>query len=72
MNWNKWVRQGHRWVSIAFTLVSAAIFLALGLGNQPAEWVYMLPLLPLLLLVLTGLYLFALPYLSRRRPLEKT
>lgn len=71
MNWNKWVRQGHRWVSIAFTLVSAAIFLALGLGKQPAEWVYFLPLLPLLLLVVTGLYLFVLPYISKPRTAEK-
>lgn len=66
MNWNKWVRQGHRWISIIFTLMSASIFAALGLGHEPAEWVYMLPLLPLFLLVVTGLYLFALPYLARR------
>ncbi|PKP80240.1 MAG: hypothetical protein CVT79_15365 [Alphaproteobacteria bacterium HGW-Alphaproteobacteria-18] len=71
MNWNKWVRQGHRWVSIAFTLVSAGIFLALGLGEQPAEWIYMLPLLPLFLLVVTGLYLFVLPYAARGRAPEK-
>lgn len=71
MNWNKWVRQGHRWVSIAFTLVSAGIFLALGLGEEPAEWVYFLPLLPLFLLVITGLYLFVLPYISRGRAPER-
>jgi ABC-type polysaccharide/polyol phosphate export permease len=64
---NKWVRQFHRWVSIAFTLVVAAIFAALGLGKQVVQWVYYLPLLPLALLVLTGLYLFALPYVAKRR-----
>jgi ABC-type polysaccharide/polyol phosphate export permease len=57
-----WVRQAHRLVSIAFTIVSAAIFIALGLGRQPAQWVYFLPLLPLALLVLSGLYMFFLPY----------
>ena len=37
-----------------------------------AEWVYLSPLLPLALLLLTGLYLFALPYLSRRRAAGRT
>ena len=67
MSWNKWIRQVHRWLSIAFTAVVLAIFGALGLGEEPAEWVYFLPLPPLALLLLTGLYLFALPYAARRR-----
>ncbi|WP_421917133.1 hypothetical protein [Mesorhizobium sp.] len=67
MNWNKWFRQVHRWLSIIFTLVVAAIWIALGLGRQPAQWVYFLPLLPLAFLLLTGLYLFALPYASKWR-----
>lgn len=67
MNWNKWIRQTHRWVSIAFVLVVAGIFAALGLGQQPAQWVYLLPLLPLALLAASGLYLFVLPYLPGRR-----
>jgi len=29
MNWNKWVRQIHRWVSIAFTVTVIANFVAL-------------------------------------------
>ena len=66
MNWNRWVRQAHRWISILFTLMSAGIFVALGFGQEPAEWVYMMPLLPLFLLVVSGLYMFALPYLARR------
>lgn len=66
MNWNRWIRQGHRWVTIVFTLAVAANFIALGFG-EPAEWVYMLPLLPLALLLFSGLYLFALPYASRSR-----
>lgn len=67
MTWNKWIRQFHRWMSVAFTLVVAAIFSALGLGREPEEWVYFLPLFPLALLLLTGVYLFALPYATRWR-----
>ena len=67
MNWNKWIRQTHRWLSMAFSLIVAAIFVLLGMGTQPAEWVYFLPLFPLALLMLTGLYMFALPYLAKRR-----
>ena len=66
MTWNWWTRQVHRWVSIAFTAVSAAIFIALAFGQRPAQWVYYLPLFPLALLVLTGLYMFALPYIAKR------
>jgi hypothetical protein len=64
---NKWIRQFHRWTSIVFTAVVAGIFAALGLGKQPAEWVYFLPLFPLALLALTGLYMFFLPYAAKRR-----
>lgn len=67
MNWNVWIRQFHRWVSIFFTAIVAAIFATLGLGHEPAQWVYFLPLAPLFLLTVTGLYLFALPYIVRRR-----
>ncbi|HTM31443.1 MAG TPA: hypothetical protein VL263_09065 [Vicinamibacterales bacterium] len=63
-----WIRQTHRWVSMAFTLTVIANFVALGLGQgQPPNWITYSPLLPLALLLLTGLYLFALPYLVRRR-----
>ncbi len=67
MKWNLWIRQIHRWVSIIFVTVVIAIFSMLGMGSQPAQWVYFVPLLPLALLAMTGLYLFALPYLGRRR-----
>lgn len=67
MNWSKWIRQTHRWLSIVFTVIVVAIFAALGLEKQPAEWVYFLPLFPLALMLLTGLYLFALPYASKSR-----
>jgi hypothetical protein len=62
---NRWIRQSHRWISIAFTLTVIANFLAIGLGQQIA-WLYYLPLPPLFLLLASGLYLFALPYLAHR------
>jgi hypothetical protein len=61
-----WVRQIHRWVSIAFTLAVIACFASLAL-TEPAIWVFYLPLPPLALLLFTGLYLFVLPYATRRR-----
>jgi len=67
MNLNAWIRQTHRWVSIAFVAVVIAIFATLGLGKQPAQWVYYLPLAPLAFLALTGLYLFVLPYVAKGR-----
>lgn len=66
MNWSRWIRQTHRWLSIIFTLIVAGIFVALGMGSEPSEWVYFLPLAPLFLLMCSGLYMFALPYLVRR------
>ena len=64
---SRWIRQFHRWMSIIFVIVAAGIFAALGAGQKPAIWVYYLPLLPLALLVLTGLYLFVLPYALKLR-----
>ncbi|WP_433866063.1 hypothetical protein [Ralstonia wenshanensis] len=62
------IRQFHRWVSMAFTLTVIANFVAMGLskGAQPPAWITYAPLLPLALLLFTGLYMFALPYLDRR------
>jgi hypothetical protein len=67
MNWNAWIRQIHRWVSIIFVVLVIGIFIALGVGGKPASWVYLAPLLPLALLALTGLYMFVLPYAAKWR-----
>ena len=66
MNWNKWLRQIHRWLSIAFTVAVIVNIVGLGPG-QPAVWVGLLALLPLALLLLSGLYLFVLPYAAKWR-----
>jgi heme A synthase len=66
LKWNKWVRQTHRWLSIAFTVAVIVNIVAVGRGKY-TFWVGLLALLPLALLLFTGLYLFVLPYATRRR-----
>ena len=68
MNWNGWIRQFHRWMSITFTVTVIANFeqIAQGGGNPP-NWVTYSPLPPLALLLFTGLYMFVLPYVAKRR-----
>ena len=64
---NHWVRQSHRWLSIVFTLTVIANFAARAQGGEPPAWITYSPLPPLFLMLLTGLYLFALPYLAKGR-----
>ena len=66
MNWNNWIRQIHRWLSIAFT-VAVIINVVAMTQEKPALWIGLLALLPLILLLLSGLYLFALPYAAKWR-----
>jgi hypothetical protein len=62
------IRQSHRWISIVFTITVIANFVQLGLGHGATpNWITYSPLLPLFLLLFSGLYLFALPYLARAR-----
>jgi len=71
MNWNKWIRQIHRWLSIAFTVAVIVNTVAVARGRY-AGWVGFLALLPLALLLLTGLYLFMLPYATKWRNGQST
>ena len=71
MNWSRWVRQIHRWLSIAFALTVIANVAAMGLGKPPF-WMVYAPLLPLFLLLFTGLYLFVLPYAAQWRSARRT
>lgn len=66
LDWNVWIRQVHRWLAIAFTLTVIANFVAMAQGQVPA-WITYSPLLPLFLLMLTGLYMFARPYAAAWR-----
>ncbi|MEZ4660070.1 MAG: hypothetical protein R2911_21140 [Caldilineaceae bacterium] len=75
MNWNVWIRQTHRWLSIIFTvLVILNIILnVIPMGQvQLTLWVGAFTLLPLFLLLFTGLYLFVLPYMTKRRNAGRT
>lgn len=66
MKWNQSIRQLHRWLPIIFTVIVVALIATFSLGTTPPEWVYYAPLLPLALMVLSGLYMFVLPYIAKR------
>jgi archaellum biogenesis protein FlaJ (TadC family) len=69
LNWNKWLRQIHRWLSIAFTL-AVIVNVAAVIRAEQAVWIGLLALLPLVLLLITGLYMFALPYAAKWRSVQ--
>jgi hypothetical protein len=63
-----WIRQFHRWVAFIFMLAVIAnviVNFVIVREEQLAFWVGSLTLIPLGLLMLSGLYLFVLPYVSR-------
>ena len=66
MNWNTWIRQIHRWLSIIFT-VGFLINLVAWTTSKPPTALGLLVLIPLVLLLATGLYLFVLPYALKWR-----
>ena len=70
MNWNTLIRQAHRWLSILFTalvVVNVVVNFTALQQETLALWLGLFTLLPLLLLLVSGLYLFALPYAARWR-----
>ena len=71
MSWNSWIRQIHRWLSIAFTVAVIVNIVAL-VQEKQAIWVGFWALLPLSLLLFTGLYLFVLPYATKWRGARHT
>ncbi len=70
MTFDRTIRQAHRWLSILFTLTVAANF-AVRPFSEPPPWITYSPLLPLFLLLFSGLYMFALPYRNRERARER-
>ena len=71
MNWNKWVRQTHRWLSIAFTVAVIVNIVAVA-QKKYTDRLGLLAVLPLALLLVTGLYLFVLPYATKWRSGRRT
>jgi hypothetical protein len=66
LNRNKLIRQTHRWVSIVFTV--GVIVNSVAAAQQKYDAVVgLLALVPLILLLITGLYLFVLPYATKWR-----
>lgn len=63
---NALIRQTHRWLSIVFTVAVVINIVAMMMKAQ-AVWIGLLALFPLILLMISGLYMFALPWLTRRR-----
>ncbi len=60
----RWIRTTHRWLSIIFTVAVLINIVALVMGSQ-ATWIGFLALVPLIPMLITGLYLFFQPYLAK-------
>ncbi|MEI9889859.1 MAG: hypothetical protein WDN45_03765 [Caulobacteraceae bacterium] len=66
MNLNHWIRQTHRWLSIAFT-VSVGVYIVVMMRGPVPVWLNIFPAGSLILMFATGAYLFVLPYVVRSR-----
>lgn len=69
MRFSSWSRQFHRWISAVFMLMvlaNIAINITGGGGETVGLWVGLATLFPLVLLMVSGLYLFVLPYRAKR------
>ena len=71
MNWSKWIRQAHRWLSMAFT-VAVIINIVAVLRGRYSTGLGLLAVVTLAFLFLSGMYLFVLPYASRWRSRRRT
>jgi heme A synthase len=71
MNWNKWMRQIHRWFSVIFTV---AIIINLGavLRGKYTNSLGLMAVATLAFLFLSGAYLFVLPYAAKWRSGRRT
>ena len=66
MNWNHLIRTIHRWTSITFVVAVIVYIVAAG-RKELAFWLGLFALVPLIVLLVTGLYMFFLPYVTRWR-----
>jgi heme A synthase len=64
LNWNKWIRQTHRWLSMAFTVAVIVNVVAIAQKKYTAS-VGLLAVIPLAFQFFTGLCLFVLPYAAK-------
>lgn len=70
MRWNKWIRQTHRWLSMAFTATILINLVAILRGHYTRA-LGLVAVVPLALLFLSGLYLFVLPYAAKWRSVRR-
>lgn len=63
---SKFIRVFHRWTSFVFVLTVIATTIAL-MQPTPIMWMSYVPLAPLALLAITGIYMFVLPYVVKAR-----
>ena len=64
------IRQFHRWMAVVFTLavlINIVLNFIIPGPKDVTLWVGALTLVPLFLLMFTGLYMFALPYVTGGR-----
>ena len=64
MNWNKWIRQLHRWFSVILTLAMIVNVVAIVMKRYSAA-TGLMAVVPLAFLFLTGAYLFVRPYAAK-------
>lgn len=66
MSWNKFIRQTHRWLSVAFTLTIVIVGTAAVRGKYTNS-MGLVAVFVLALMFLTGAYLFVLPFAVKWR-----
>jgi heme A synthase len=71
MNWNKWMRWSHRWLSVAFTVAVVINGIAVA-KNRYTNRLGLMAVATLALQFLTGIYLFVLPYVAKWRTVHST
>jgi uncharacterized iron-regulated membrane protein len=70
LNLSQWVRQIHRWLSIAFTVAVIINGVAV-IENRYTTWLGLSAVALVFLMMITGLYLFVLPYANRLRSRQR-
>jgi hypothetical protein len=58
---SKWIRASHRWLGMALIVLTLLNFVAFGMGKD-IPWLYYAPLVPLLLSMVSGLYMIIVHY----------
>jgi heme A synthase len=71
MNWNKWIRQTHRWLSVVLTLAIIINGVAVVQGKYTNK-LGLAAVAPFALLFLSRVYLFILPYAAKWRSSGRT